>query len=406
MKMPISQLENPSALNFYFPEKVVPVLRAKTRYKVLRGGRGGGKSFAFADHIVVNAAVGCLRILCTREMQNSIRDSVHRLLVDRINTLNLDELFNITKEVISSKGGSEIIFRGLRHNISEIKSMEGIDICWVEEAEKVSEDSWMTLIPTIRKPDSEIWVSFNPEDESSPTYKRFVLSPPPDCASAEINYSDNPWFPEVLRKEMEYDKRVDYEKYEHVWLGKTKMYANALIFKGKFRVEEFETPADARFFYGADWGFANDPTAAARMFIKDRTLFIDYEAYGVGVEIEETPMLFDSIPEIRKWVITADSARPETISYMRHHGFNINGAEKGPGSVEDGIEFLRSFEAIIIHPRCKNSYKDFNNYKWKVDRITNEILPIPVDSSNHVPDACRYALEKYIKSNVPAIRWI
>jgi len=393
-------------LNVKFCEKVIPVLQSKSRYKVLRGGRGGSKSFEFADHLVVQAAFGCLRILCAREMQNSIRDSVHRLLCDRIAALELDELFSITKEVITSKSGSEIIFRGLKHNISEIKSMEGIDIVWVEEAEKVSEDSWQTLIPTIRKFESEIWVSFNPENEQSATYKRFVLNPPPDCASAEINYCDNPWFPDVLRKEMEYDKRVDFEKYQHIWLGKTKMYANALIFKNKFRLEEFDTPEGTQFYYGADWGFANDPTALVRMFIKDRKLYIDHEAYGVGVEIEETPMLFDSVPLARTWNIMADSARPETISYMRRQGFNIKGVEKGPGSVEDGIEFLRSFEEIIIHPRCPHAFDNFNNYKWKQDRITSEILPIPVDSSNHVPDACRYALEKYIKSKDVSVRWL
>ena len=385
-------------VNLEFPEKVASVLREPARYRVLRGGRGGGKSVSFAKDLIIKSAFKKLRILCTREMQNSIRDSVHRLLIDQINELELDRYFTVTADMITSKAGSEIIFRGLRHNISEIKSMEGIDICWCEEAEKISENSWEILIPTIRKEGSEIWVSFNPEDEHSATYKRFVKNPPPDCVMAEINYFDNPWFPEVLRKEMEYDKRVDFEKYNHIWLGKTKTYANALIFKGKFRMEEFETPIGVQFYFGADWGYANDPTVLNRMFIKDRKLFIDYEAYGVGVEIEEIPVLFDSVPLSRKWKIISDSARPETISYMFRHGFRIVGAEKGAGSVEDGIQFLRSFEEIILHSRCPRSFNDYNNYKWKTDKITGEILPIPVDSSNHATDATRYALEDYIKA--------
>jgi len=197
---------------------------------------------------------------------------------------------------------------------------------------------------------------------------------------------------------MEYDKRVDYEKYEHVWLGKVKKYAQALIFRN-VRVEEFETPADAQFFFGADFGFSNDPAVLGRMFIQDKTLFIDYEAYGVGVEIDELERFYDAVPESRKWQIIADSERPDTISHLKRRGFRIVGAAKGKGSVEDGIAFLRGFEAIVIHPRCRGAVDNFQNYKWKQDRITGEILPVPKEGSDHWPDAARYALEPYIKAN-------
>jgi len=387
-------------------QKAQTVLASNKRYKILYGGRGGSKSFAIADSLVMSSYYDKVRILCTREMQNSIRDSVHRLLTDRISALGLDDGFLIRKDSILSHTGSEFIFKGLRHNISEIKSTEGIDRCWVEEAEKVGSDSWDILIPTIRKEGSEIWISFNPEDEKSSTYQRFVIKKRNDAAIAKINYYDNKKFPEVLRREMEYDKRVDYEKYEHVWEGKVKKYGNAVIFKGKYREEAFETPEDAEFKFGADWGFSNDPTVLGRMFISDNRLFIDHEFYGTGVEINELEAAFDTVPESRKWKITADSNRPDTISHMRKLGFNIVGAEKGKGSVDDGIQFLRGFEEIIIHPRCRGAMDNFSNYKWKQDSITKENLPIPVKSSDHWPDTARYALEKYIKSKNPDIRFL
>ncbi len=386
--------------------KVQRVLGPKARYKVLYGGRGGGKSTPIADTLASRSANEKLRILCTREMQNSIRDSVHRLLSDRIRALELGAFFDIQRETITSKCGSEFIFKGLRHNISEIKSMEGIDICWCEEAEKISKDSWDVLIPTIRKEGSEIWISFNPEDEKSPTYQRFVVNKPPDSLVAHVTWQDNKKFPEVLRREMEYDKRVDHEKYLHVWEGQVKRYGEACIFAKKIFIEEFETPEGIQIYFGADWGFSNDPTVLGRMWIKDNTLFIDHEFYGVGVEINELERAFDTVPGSRKWKITGDSERPDTISYLRRKGFDIVGAEKGKGSVEDGIQFLRGFERIVIHPRCRGAIDNFSNYKWKRDRITNEILPIPADGSDHWPDSARYALEKYVKAKAPSIRWV
>jgi phage terminase large subunit len=385
------------------PEKIVPVIFGNVRYKVLRGGRGSAKSWSIARYLVLKTAFGKFRILCTREMQNSIKDSVYKLLVDQIYALDLQKYFEIQKEGIASIYGSQFIFKGLHHNISEIKSTEGIDICWVEEAEKVSEDSWTILIPTIRNEASEILISFNPEQEKSSTYTRFAKNPPPDCLSIALTFEDNPWFPEVLRREMEYDKRVDYEKYEYVWLGKPKKYSQALIFPpSKIKIEEFEASEDTRLYFGADFGFSTDPTILVRMFRKDRKLYIDYEAYGHGIELLDLPQFFKTVPGAfeSEWKIIADSARPDTINFLRQEGFCIEGAEKGKGSVEDGIEFIRSFEEIIIHPRCTGTKDNFENYKWKQDKITGEILPIPAPGSDHAPDAVRYALESYIKNKV------
>jgi len=385
-------------LHVEFPEKSLRVLEPPARYKILHGGRGSAKSWSIARRLVLRAAFTKLRILCTREIQASIKDSVHRLLTDQIKSLGLGEYFVAQENTIKSTSGSEFIFKGLRNNTDEVKSTEGVDICWVEEAEAVSEASWRVLIPTIRKDGSEIWISFNPKDENSATYTRYVKGLPDNALREEMNYEDNPWFPDVLRQEMEYDKRTDYEKYLHVWRGKPEKYGEALIFRGKFRVEEFETPKDVEFYFGLDFGFSVDPLAFNRYFIIGKTLYIDQEVYGLGIELDDIPKRLDEIPGARKWRITADSARPDTISYLRKKGFQIYGAEKGEGSVEDGITFLRSFEAIIIHPRCRGAKDNFENYKWKVDKNTGMILPVPVDASNHVPDNARYALEKLIKS--------
>lgn len=371
-------------------------LRKPARYKVFYGGRGGAKSWAFGLELISQSLQRPLRILCARELQISIADSVHKLLCDLIARLRLDPYFEITKTQIRSLTGSEFLFKGLRHNAQEIKSLEGVDICWVEEASSVSRESWELLIPTIRKEGSEIWVSFNPGSPDDETYKRFVVSPPSDAVVVKVGWQDNPWFPETLDRERQYCKEIDPEAYEHIWGGEPRTISDAQIFKGRYEVAAFETPSDARFFHGADWGFAKDPTALVRMFVKGDALYIDAEAYGVGVELDELPTLFDSIPTSRTWPIKADAARPETISYMARKGFRIVAAKKWAGSVMDGIALLKSFRKIVIHPRCKHAADEFRLYSYKVDKTTDDILPIPVDANNHVIDAARYALDGYV----------
>lgn len=393
-------------LNIEIPNKLLFLLTDKIRYKVAYGGRGGAKSHAFARALIVRSMERKVRVLCTRELQNSIGQSVHKLLKDVIGVYNLDRYFKITEATITCNiTGSEFHFKGIRNNINDIKSIEGIDICWVEEAQSVSKKSWEVLIPTIRKEGSEIWVSFNPEFEDDETYQRFVVNPPDKCISVKINYNDNPWFPGVLRQEMEYCKRVNYDAYLNIWEGECKRNSDAQIFKDKWVVEAFDTPPMSelyqhRFFYGADWGFATDPTALVRSFMRNRCLYIDYEAFGHGVELDEIPQLFDSIPDARRWPIKADNSRPETISHISAKGFNISPATKWSGSVEDGVEYLRSFEKIIIHERCPNIAREFKMYSYKVDKNTEEILPIIVDAWNHGIDALRYSIDDYITKGV------
>ena len=353
--------------------------------------------------LVTKCAYEKIKVLCAREIQKSIGDSVHALLSEQIEALGLSNLYEITKNSIKGVySGSEIIYEGLRHNVKEIKSKEGIDICWIEEAQGVSEESWGILIPTIRKEGSEIWVTFNPDSPDDPTYKRFIVNPPPSAIVRKVNWNDNPWFPQVLKAEMEYDRRVDYEKYLHVWEGEPRIVTDALVFRNKFIVEAFATPPNAEFMFGADWGFAKDPTTLVRCFVLDKTLYIDREAYGVGVDIDKTPALFAKVEGAEKYVIRADSARPETISYMKAHGFpRMEGVTKWAGSVEDGIEFMRGFEKIIIHPDCKHVADEFRLYSYKIHRKTGDILPDVEDKNNQSVDAIRYALQPMVR-NRPA----
>lgn len=368
------------------------------RYKVYYGGRGSGKSMNFARALLLMGASRPLTVLCTREIQTSIADSVHRLLREQLEEIGLGNFYRVTQNAIYGQNGTEFIFKGLRFNVREIKSTEGVDICWVEEGQAVSTDSWDVLIPTIRKAGSEIWVSFNPLDETDPTFQRFVISPPETAFVRKVNYNENPYFPDVLRQEMEWLKNRDYQSYLHIWEGEVRKHSNALVFGGYFTVEDFETPRNARFYHGADWGFAQDPSTLIRCFIDGKNLCIDREAWGIGVEIDNTPALFDTIETARKWPIKADCARPETISYMRRQGFNITPAKKWQGSIEDGIEFLKTFN-IIIHPRCKHTIDEFNHYSYKVDKQTGDILPQIVDANNHLCDSLRYALDGLIKGH-------
>lgn len=353
------------------------------RYKVFYGGRGGAKSWAFARALLLIGLQRPIRVLCCREFQSSIADSVHKLLCDQIDELGFGSRYVITQKTITGINGTEFIFKGLRHNATEIKSLEGADIAWVEEGQSVSKDSWDLLIPTIRKQGSEIWISFNPGRPDDETYQRFVVQPPDGAVVVKVGWRENPWFPETLRKEMEYCRRVAPADYQHIWEGEPSVLTEAQVFKGRYVIEPFETPEGARFFFGADWGFAADPSTLVRCFIKGDRLYIDYEAYGVGVELDETPQLFDSVPGSRKWPIKADSARPETISYMKKRGFNITAAKKWQGSVEDGLAVLKSFEKIVVHPRCKHAAEEFQLYSYKVDKNNGDILPVLVDAWNH-----------------------
>jgi len=382
-------------------------LLVPSRYKGAHGGRGSGKSHFFAEHLLQETIiVPGTDAVCVREVQKSLTQSVKKLLEHKIQDLNVGYYFDVQQTLIrvmtGDNAGGQIIFQGMQDHTSEsIKSLEGFRILWGEEAQSLSQRSLDLIRPTIRLPNSELWFSWNPGDATDPVD---VLlrgpSRPPDAIVVEANFEDNPWFPEVLRAEMEFDRSRDPEKYAHVWLGGYEQRSEARVFRN-WRIEEFETAPGAQFRLGADWGFAVDPSVLVRCYQQGRTLYIDHEAYMVGCEIDMLPDLFARVPESDKWFITADSSRPETISYMRKHGFpRINAAVKGAKSVEEGIEFLRSFD-IVVHPRCRHLIDELTLYRYKVDPKTQEVLPILEDKDNHVIDALRYALEGVRRVQAP-----
>jgi phage terminase large subunit len=208
----------------------------------------------------------------------------------------------------------------------------------------------------------------------------------------EANYKDNPWLPDVLRAELEYDRKRDPDKFRHIWLGEYVRNSEARVFRN-WAVEEFERPEGTIYRLGADWGYSVDPSCLVRCSIEGNRLYIDHEAYMIGCEIVNLPDLFSRVPESHKWFITADSARPETISYMRSHGYpKINSASKGKGSIEEGIAFLQSFD-IVVHPRCTHVIDELTLYSYKTDPLTGQVLPLLEDKNNHLIDALRYACE-------------
>lgn len=375
------------------PRVFVPLLKP-ARYKGAWGGRGSGKSHFFAEMVVEESLAAKTDIVCIREVQKSLNQSVKKLIEAKIEALGVSDHFRILNTHIEAANGGRIIFQGMQnHTADTIKSLEGYRIAWVEEAQSLSQRSLDLLRPTIRMEGSELWFSWNPRHKTDPVDALLRGDKtPPGAVVVNANYTDNPFLPDVLRAEMEYDRRRDPDKYAHVWLGGYEQHTEARVFKN-WTIEEFEAPTGATHRLGADWGFAVDPSVLIRCHLDGRRLMVDYEAYMVGCEIDQLPDLFDRVPDSRKWFITADSARPETISYMRKHGFpKINSAVKGPGSIEDGIEFLKSYD-IVVHPRCTHLIDELTLYRYKTDPLTGVVLPILEDKNNHVIDALRYACE-------------
>lgn len=393
-----------------------------SRYKGAYGGRGGAKSNFFGELLLESCLLKTIRAVCLREIQRSLEQSVKRLLEDKIQSYGLGKEFKVMNTHIVAPGTHQykdndlrnegiIIFNGMQNHTAEsIKSLEGFDLAWFEEAQSCSDQSLSLLRPTIRRDDSEMWFSWNPRHKTDPidVFLRGA-TPPPRSVVISCSYHDNPWFPPVLREEMEYDRNNDHDKYKHIWLGGYEEHSESRVFKN-WKVEEFdEPPSDTFFMYGGDWGYSVDPTVAVRGFVGKESskngrkrLYIDREVYKIGCEIDHIPALFDTLDDgkMRMWTIIVDSARPETISYVRRHGYPmIRPAYKGPNSVKEGVIFLQSYD-IVIHPRCVHTIDEFTMYSYKTDPLTNLVVPILEDKKNHVIDSARYMTEPIRKGQV------
>lgn len=396
-----------------FPVKLQPVLTSKKRYIVLHGGRGSGKSWAVAQHLVLKAIQSPIRVLCTREIQKSIQDSVLQLLADTIDRLGLRPFFDVQKTQILGKNGSRFLFEGLRSNVTKIKSIEGVNLVWVEEAEAVTHTSWETLVPSIRTPGSQIIVTFNPNDELDDTYRRFITEPPPDSLVIQINWRDNPWFPDVLEKERLHLKAMNTELYEHVWEGncysnKDGSYYAKII--NPHQCLDFETdpklPVHTAWDLGvsdstAIWFFQYSPGGQMR-FVHS------YEAHGEGLQHyisylhdwrDRNQIVYGkhiAPHDIRVRELGTGKSRFETAQSM---GITFDIAPQM--SLEDGIQAVRSMLPVCwfnsdMERGCLGGLRALRRYRKEFDEVKGVYKQRPLhDASSHYADAMRYAAIGY-----------
>ena len=387
-----------------FPEKL-SILFDSARYKVLYGGRGGAKSWGIARALLIIGARKATRILCAREFQTSIRDSVHKLLSDQIVSMGLTDFYEITQNSIRGKNGTEFSFVGLKNNVSNIKSYEGCDICWVEEAQTTSKLSWNVLIPTIRKEGSEIWISFNPELETDETYQRFIVNTPENCIVQRINWSDNPWFPETLRLEKDALFVRDREAYNTVWEGVCRQTVDGAIFAKEMQQAEFEgritrvpydpvKPVLAIF----DIGWADATAVWFVQFIGMETRLIRYyettqtTISQILAKMQTFGYVYDTLylpHDAQNKTLAANGRSIEEI--VRAAGYNVRIIERTP--IADSINAART-----IFPKCyfdrENTHEGLQclrHYRYDVNPDTGNFSQKPLhDNYSHGADAFRY----------------
>ncbi len=385
------------------PKNLLPLFQPK-RYKILHGGRGSGKSWSVARALIALSASKPLRILCARETQKSIQESVHRLLKDQIGLLGLDSLFDVQESRILGKNGSEITFVGVRQQgVANMKSYEGTDICWVEEAQVVTQKSWDVLIPTIRKPGSEIWVTFNPELDSDPTYERFVLNPPSEAWVQQVNWSDNPWFPPELEKERQDWLKRDPTGYKTVWEGECRPAVEGAIYareidqlqrEGRVRNVPYDPLLKVHTVWDLGWNDSMSIILCQRSASEVRV--IDY--------IEDSHRTLDSyVADLREKRLNWGS------DYIPHDGrakdfktgrsteemlraMGRNPRVLGQESIEEGIKRAR-----MVFPRCyfdkdktSSLVNSLRRYRRQVNQVTNEPGSPLHDEHSHAADAFRY----------------
>lgn len=385
------------------PRWFIPLLEKK-RFKGAKGGRSGGKSHAFAEMLIeAMIADKDYQAVCIREIQKSIKFSVKKLLEQKIKDFGMSHLFDITLTEIRRIGGDGIcIFQGMQdHTADSIKSLEGFDLAWAEEANKLSARSLELLLPTIRKAGSEIWATWNPDQKTDPIDKLFNEQLEPGTFTlVHVNYYDNPHNSKEVYAEAERARKYNPDTFDHVWLGGYNKIAHSQVMRGKWREEEF-APDDSFGYplFGADWGFADDPTTLLQCYVVGRKLYIFKESYRQALELDDIADTWrKEVPAVKRYTVRADNSRPETISHVRKHDINVIPCEKWPGSVQDGIEHLRSYDEIVIHSQCVKTLQEARLYRYKTDKRTGDILPEIVDKDNHCWDAIRYALGPLIRA--------
>lgn len=387
-----------------FPVKLEGLFK-KSRYKVLYGGRGGAKSWGIARALLIKGAKDPIRILCAREFQTSIKDSVHKLLCDQIESLGLLSFYEITQTSIRGRNGTEFSFVGLKNNVANIKSYEGVDICWVEEAQTTSRLSWNVLIPTIRKEGSEIWISFNPELETDETYQRFVANPPQDCITMKVNWYDNPWFPETLKQEKDALKARDEEAYNQVWEGLCRQTVDGAIFAKEMQQAEKDgricrVPYDATKPVHAvfDLGWSDSTAIWFLQFVGMETRLIRYIedsqktiSYYLAT-MQTYGYVYDKI-----WL--PHDAENKTLAAAGRSIDDIVRAAGYKTEIMPRVPILDSINAArTIFPNCyfdrehtADGLACLRHYRYEVDPETGQFSRNPLhDHYSHGADAFRY----------------
>lgn len=364
------------------------------REAAIYGGRGSLKSHTVARFFLIRARQKKYRFGCFREFQNSIAESSHQLLADLINKYELTE-FKVTDNAIyNTLTGSDFIFKGLHHNEQSIKSIEGMDYAWVEEAQTVSGNSIDVLVPTVRKPGSKIIYTYNRLEEEDPVHKRLVIEGRPNTLVLNINYDvalKHGWFPEVLRLEMEDDKANRPALYKHKWLGEPNTLEGR-IYEGWAIVDEI--PHEAKLVrYGLDFGYSIDPTVIVAIYYYNGGYIVDEVTYQKGLSNKS---IADILGNREQAIVIADSAEPKSIDEIHNYGVNIQGVVKGADSVRQGIQYVQE-QKISLTARSVKTRTAYVHYKWAVDRDGNVIHPNTPDDTVHEwsnpMDAIRYGFE-------------
>lgn len=373
------------------PEEYKRLFDRDWREAAVYGGRGSLKSHTVARYLLIRAMQERTRVGCFREFQNSISDSSHQLLADLIAKYKLTSFKVTDKSIINDLNGSDFLFKGLHRNEQSVKSIEGIDVGWVEEAQTVSEKSIETLTPTIRKPGSQIIYTYNRLEEEDPVHKRLVIEGRPNTLVLNVNYDvamKHGWFPEVLRLEMEDDKERRPALYRHKWLGEPNTYEGR-IYRDWAIISSI--PHEAKLVrYGLDFGYSIDPTVIVAIYYYNGGYIIDEIVYQKGLSNKS---IADILASKERAIVVADSAEPKSIDEIYNYGINIQPAFKGPGSVSQGIQFVQD-QKISLTSRSQKTRVAYVNYRWdtdKDDRVINKPDDTIHEWSNPM-DAIRYGM--------------
>jgi phage terminase large subunit len=396
-------------INPRVPRWALPLI-APRRYKGAKGGRSGGKSHFMVEQVVTRmAADPTCKVVGIREVQKSLRFSVKELVEAKIDEMGVAHLFDVQREAIFHRNGPGLMhFMGMQdHTADSAKGLESFDIALVDEANQISTRSLRLLTPTMRKQGSELLFGWNPESEGDPVDGFFRKNEgDPDFICVSVNITDNPFVSDTGWREYTRDRDRarnnpnDLAIFEHVWHGAYNIMSDRIVFAGKYAVEAFEPgPGWDGPYYGCDFGFAQDPTTFVEMWVKGDELFYRRGAGRVGLELDATAQFAkDHLPGIERYTIRADSARPESISYLSRHGLpRITGVDKWKGSIEDGVAFMRSFRRIVIHPEAEPVRKEHSVYRYKINKA-GDILPEIEDADNHYIDGGRYAVAPLIQA--------